>query len=125
MSSDYKRLKEFLLKEYGHYLKVTEALIATVEALGFPARNDSKKRSEYFLKFAALLEKLQTLPEEDGIDTDKMTEHIRSPAVLNRLAKLLPGEDEHDYVMLLPDDVDANMLTGDVPLDILDRRGII
>ena len=119
LSSDYKRLKEFLIKEYGHYLKVTEALIITVESLGFPARNDSKKRSEYFLKFGSLLEKLQTLPEEDGIDRDKMTEHIRSPAVLNRLAKLLPWEDEQEYVMRLPDDLDATMLTGDIPFDHL------
>ena len=119
LSSDYKRLKEFLIKEYGHYLKVTEALIITVESLGFPARNDSKKRSEYFLKFGSLLEKLQTLPEEEGIDKEKMTEHIRSPAVLNRLAKLLPWEDEQEYVMRLPDDIDATMLTGDIPFDHL------
>ena len=119
LSSDYKRLKEFLIKEYGHYLKVTEALIITVESLGFPARNDSKKRSEYFLKFGSLLEKLQTLPDEEGIDKDKMTEHIRSPAVLNRLAKLLPWEDEQEYVMRLPDDIDATMLAGDIPFDHL------
>ena len=119
MSSDYKRLKEFLIKEYGHYLKVTEALIGTIELLGVPARNDSKKRSEYFMKFRTLLEKLETLPDEDGIDKEKMMEHIRSPPVLNRLSKLLSWEDEQDYIMDLPEDIDANMLTGNIPFNHL------
>ena len=119
MSSDYKRLKEFLIKEYGHYLKVTEALIGTIELLGVPARNDSKKRSEYFMKFRTLLEKLETLPDEDGIDKEKMMEHIRSPAVLNRLSKLLHWEDEQDFIMDLPDEIDSNMLSGDIPFNHL------
>ena len=119
MSSDYKRLKEFLIKEYGHYLKVTEALIISVESLGHPAKNDLKKRADYFLKLGSLIEKLVILPDEEGIDKEKMYDHIRSPAVLNRLARLLPWEDEQEYIMGLDDDTDASMLTGDIPFDLL------
>ena len=119
MSSDYKRLKEFLIKEYGHYLKVTEALIISVESLGHPPKNDSKKRADYFLKLGSLIEKLVILPDEEGIDKQKMSEHIRSPAVLNRLARLLPWEDEQEYIMGLDEDIDASMLTGDIPFDLL------
>ena len=59
------------------------------------------------------------MKDEISMDKEKVAKHVRSPAVLNRLVKMLPIEDEHLFSMTLPSKCDAKILEGDLPFSML------
>ena len=95
-STEYSKLKIWLIDEYGDNITVSDSLISNIENMSKPGSNCTKK-GEYFLKLDCMIKDLKKTSLEDGIDKNLFNDHISSQQIVTRMVLLLPYEEQLEF----------------------------
>lgn len=104
ISSEYTKLRAWLLTEFGDCLTVTDFLVSNLEMISKPSAKNYPQRAEYLLKVESVLHKLSSLGNETAIDMQSLQTYLHSQQFMKRLIDLLPLEDEIEYSRILARD---------------------
>ena len=116
ISTDFIALKNWLLKEYGDYLCVTESMVSNLEAIAKPSIKDYAARADYFLKLESMLQKIEKLKDNKEVDSVLLKNHVYSQPFMKRIIALLPTEDMIEYTKIIGNSgYDTRRIMGEAP----------
>ena len=112
LESNYKKLREFLVENYGDGLDIIEAIISDLEDKGKPTSNSYKHRAEYFTTIIGAIRRIEKLCEYPSINDVDVKRNLHSKATLKRLIKLLTPADRTNFYRQADEDLDPKRMRG-------------
>ena len=96
MSDDYKKMKNWLIENYGSPSWIVGDIVGDLLKKGKPSNDNRKQKFVFFLAITGAIQRLERLSRVCFIDGEELEACLLSRSTLSGLISLLPSS-EHDF----------------------------
>ena len=96
MSDDYKKMKSWLIENYGSPSRIVGDIVGDLLKKGKPSNDNRKQKFVFFSAITGAIQRLERLSRVCFIDGDELEACLLSRSTLSGLISLLPSS-EHDF----------------------------
>ena len=96
MSDDYKKMKSWLIENYGSPSRIVGDIVGDLLKKGKPSNDNRKQKFVFFSAITGAIQRLERLSRVCFIDGGELEACLLSRSTLSGLISLLPSP-EHDF----------------------------